>query len=215
MGSHWTTAQAGNRGDGEDDMPDAWRRRKRPDNEVPGALGSEVVLVRTDELAVFVLLQRAYSNGVDFSLEVRMRRVTNDGGPEIEDQVLFGVEFADGRSCTLQDLDAAANMQDEEQPTLWFDGGSGSERGAEIDLFLSPLPPPGDLRFVCAWPQKAIPETTVVVPTDTMRQAAARVEELWPWEPEPEPDARVSPRPAVPEGGWFAVHLPDHNPAGG
>lgn len=186
-------------------MRDAWQCRQPPDNEVPGAIGSEVVLVRTDELVVFVLVQRAYSNGVDLTLEVRTRRAL-DGWADIEDQVLFGVEFADGRGCMLQGFDVD-NEKEEDQPMLSAGGGSAGTRNAETEVFLSPLPPPGELRFICAWPDRGVPETTVAVPADPILQAASRAQQLWPWEPEPpEPGVKV-PRPAVPPGSWFAAHL--------
>lgn len=205
---------SGSSGEGPE-RQEAWRLRQRPDNEVPGSVGQEVLLVRTDEVAVFVSSMRAYRNGVDFTLEVRARHGVVDGSHDvgdglhgtIDDQVLFGVEFSDGRSCTLHAGRAGARSVTSDDPVLRCGGGGAGTRTADMDLFLSPLPPPGDLRFVCAWPVRGIPESTVVVPAEQILRAAGRAQELWPWEPEPEPFYR-SVRPPVPEGGWFATHMP-------
>lgn len=220
MNGGWVTV--GHGGDNPADPQEAWRSRQRPDNELPAAVGLDVVLVRTDEVAVFISSLRAYRTGVDFTLEIRVRNADVEGhahdllaslyGDHGGDNLLFGVEFSDGRSCALpghghHQRDAG---DEDTAPQLWTGGGSGGTRSADMDLFLSPLPPAGELRFVCAWPCRGIPETTTVIPAEQIQHAATHAKELWPWEPEPEPSATRR-SPAVPEGGWFAAHL-DHDP---
>lgn len=167
--------------------------------------------MRTNEAAVFLSSMRAYRNGVDFTLEARTRRSITDDDlgalhGDVGDQLLFGVEYSDGRSCTLHSRHGARSVTSDE-PGLRCGGGSGGGRRADMDLFLSPLPPPGELRSVCAWPARGIPETTTVVPAEDILRAAERAQELWPWEPEPELTYHQA-RPPVPEGGWFAAHMP-------
>jgi len=74
----WTTA-----GGGEDDEARrhnqmVWRRRQRPENEVPGSVAIDAVLVGNDECVVFISGVRAFSNGVEFSLEVRAWHTSTD-----------------------------------------------------------------------------------------------------------------------------------------
>ncbi|WP_109773455.1 hypothetical protein [Quadrisphaera granulorum] len=46
-------------------------------------------------------------------------------------------------------------------------------------IWLWPLPPLPTMRFVCAWPDRGIDETSVVVDTDVLQRAAGRAEPLW------------------------------------
>ena len=114
------------------------------------------------------------------------------------------IEFSDGRRCTnvgdALDFDSGDS---DERPLLMPGGGSGGTRSSDLTLFLSQLPPPGDLRLVCAWPKRALPETITVLSADDFLEAAQGARVLWPWEPEPQPEWPAKP-PEVPEGRWFA-----------
>ena len=72
--------------------------------------------------------------------------------------------------------------------------------------WLTPLPPPGDLVVVCAWPARGLVETQTVIAADLIAAGADRIVELWPWEPpadhEPPPPSRG---PDLPAGSWFAA----------
>jgi hypothetical protein len=193
----------------------AWRRRQRPENEVPRSLAVDAVLVGDDEVAVFISGVRAFTNGVELTVEVRARTVSSGGPGDVlgsvfghgssDDRVLLGVELSDGRRCTNLDDSLAFDLDDSgEQPRLMPGGGSGGSRSSSSTLFLSPLPPPGVLRVVCAWPARGLSETITVLSADDILAAAHHARALWPWEPEPEPVWRASP-PVVPEGGWFAA----------
>jgi len=62
------------------------------------------------------------------------------------------------------------------------------------------------VRLYCAWPGAGIEETVAVLDGGLLREAASRVRELWPWEPERyEEPSRPLP-PVLPAGGWFAAH---------
>ncbi len=87
---------------------DRYRRMSPPDNEVPVALPQNVLLARTDDVAVALLGLQVSSTGVSFHLTVRARaaalrradrRLTElvwDHGPR-RGRFLLGVEFSDGR----------------------------------------------------------------------------------------------------------------------
>lgn len=188
------------------------RERRAADNEVPVSVAFDCMLAVKDDLAVFVSGLRVFSNGVDFTVEVRARGRTGGGRRTLSDalhgngdtQLLLGVEFSDGRRCSnvgLRLMDAAGD-----EPTLWPGGGGGGGRSARSSLFLSPLPPPGELRMVCAWPSQGIEDSTVLLPTDQILEAAGRVTELWPWEPE-EHEHEPRSLPDVPDDSWFAADL--------
>mgnify|MGYP001791439518 CR=1 FL=1 len=203
-------------GSGEDDKAHrefeaALRRRQRPENEVPISVAIDAVLADGQEVVVFISGARVFSNGVDFTLEVRARHGTNDGRGGMlggvhghgdpSNRLLLGVEFSDGRRCTNIGAPFTADFHDSaDRPLLTPGGGSGGTRASDISLFLSPLPPPGDLRVVCAWPKFGLPEKITVLSADAIVEAAHRVRVLWPWEPEPEPEWGAKP-PKGPEGG--------------
>jgi hypothetical protein len=94
-------------------------------------------------------------------------------------------------------------------PSLIDHGGGGGGRTFEMNYWLTPMPPPGDLTIIVAWPTRVIPESRAVIPGDVIVQGASANVELWPWQP-PENDEPPPPREIVlPEGGWFAQHATD------
>jgi hypothetical protein len=204
----WTMAGIGEDDEAQRDREVAWRRRSRPENEVPGSVAIDAVLAGDHEVVVFLSGARAFSNGVDFTLEVRARHASTDergdmfglhGHGGSRDPLLLGIEFSDGRQCTNVDPFDLDGSDSVDRPRLTPGGGSSGD----LTLFLSPLPPPGDLRIVCAWPKQGLLETITVLSADDILEAAHRARVLWPWEPEPEPEWPANP-PAVPKGGWFA-----------
>ena len=73
-----------------------------------------------------------------------------------------------------------------DQPVL-VEGGAGGEggrlgRGAfwDLELVVQPLPPPGSLAFVCAWPGRGIPEVRVEVDAGLVLGAAAAARPFFP-----------------------------------
>ncbi len=47
-------------------------------------------------------------------------------------------------------------------------------------MWLWPLPPPGPLTFVCAWPAEGVEETHAQIDGAEILAASARAVELWP-----------------------------------
>ncbi|HEX6247801.1 MAG TPA: hypothetical protein VFZ64_08035 [Nocardioidaceae bacterium] len=184
-----------------------WRRRSVPDNEAPVSVAFDAILARNEDAAVFLSGLRVYRNGVRFTVEARTRTrlfesgdlhsALHDHGPTA---VLLGIELADGRRCTHH----RREPPDPTGPALLAQGGGGSSRSADLTMFLSPLPPSGTTKLVCAWPWLGIGDQVTLLPTDTIVAAAGDVVELWPWEPEiwrrePAPAA-----PDVPHDSWFS-----------
>jgi hypothetical protein len=208
------------------------RRWKAPDNEVPVGVPGTVVLGRSDDAAVFLTGIQAYSTGIVFEVGVRLRRTprgpwrhrvwamlngTGDDDPESTGQLLLGVEYADGRAVAnvgFRPTVASEDGEEAAEPMLVGRGGGGGERVYDQSYWLSPLPPPGPLLFVCGWQALGIPETRVTIDGAAVAEARSRVTVLWPAEPEDD-QPREPPVPGVPDGSWFAaVVRPPPGPAG-
>lgn len=199
---------------------DAWRRRwAPPENEVPVPVPVSAVLGRTEDVAVALVGGAAYTTGLRFQVAVRLRAEPPgehthwmhllDGGG---DQLLLGVEYADGRIATnLPSPTPPGVAPDDTEPSLNPSGGSGGSRSYDQDFWLYPLPPPGPLVLVCAWPAFGIPESRTELDGAAVLQAASRAEVLWPWQPDEATPTR--PEPAVPTSGWFARHRQDRGRA--
>jgi hypothetical protein len=202
------------------------RRMGPPDNEVPGAISFHAVIGRTNELALALVNAEAYSTGLALSIAVRLRHndASDDGLADAlfghrrhgasTDHLLVGVSYPDGRTATNVSAprypDLLRELGNSERPILVERGGGGGGREFGIGFWITPLPPPGDLTLVIAWPSRGIAETHTTIPAELIALGVARSVELWPWEP---PDSRQEPvalePPELPEGGWFAEHRPD------
>jgi hypothetical protein len=215
-------------GDGSSTSPEQLRAFQRrmgpPENEVPGAIAFRAVVGRTDEFVVAIVGADAYSTGISISIAIRLRhtdrselahelfghRRRGSSGAEL----LIGVAYPDGRTAsTVSPTSFPDPLTDLDQPTLMQGGGGGGGRSFNTGYWLSPLPPPGDLTIVVAWPAHGIDETHTLMPGELIADGLAHNIELWPWEPPTDRDDLPIPEPPVlPEGGWFAAHQLD-NPA--
>lgn len=209
-----------------DDQIPTWdpRRSAAPDNEAPAGLDFGAVLGRTDETAVSVSGFQVYSTGLAFTLSVRLRRelphdrahrfyeLISGHGPagsetSVDERLLLGVEYADGRTATNVTSSIWTDHGETESvdALLTSKGGGGGGRVHEYDFWLFPLPPAGPLTFICRWASFGIAETHTELDGTPIVAALARVQTLWPWEPEeplPEP-----PDPQLPTDGWFGQAL--------
>src|SRR3954467_14863929 len=89
-------------------------RMNPPENEIPAAVAIRAVLARTDDVAIALIGGYAYTVGFRFDLVIRLRREprgltaqksevllsTYPGRDDSDEQLLLGVEFADGRTAT-------------------------------------------------------------------------------------------------------------------
>jgi hypothetical protein len=155
-----------------------------PDNELGASVPLRLVLARTETHAIIVRSVVAFSTGFEFVLSGRSRNnhAADTGDRRLGDldadpaNPFISVEFADGRI-------AAENHRptgiDQSQPVLIRRGGHYSERDFDTTKWVWPLPPPGPLAFVFAWPGVA-PATHHDVDASPILAAAATSELLWP-----------------------------------
>jgi hypothetical protein len=166
---------------------------------LPGVAPVSLLLARTDNTVIGLTDVRGYPDGFVFLLRVRWGLVTDpyeevpwpfpdwgspdplDADPFPDALLRFGVEFADGRKVTNMGMYPFVPEElPPDQPVLVEGGGVGSEggrlgRGAfwDLELAVQPLPPPGPLAFVCAWPGRGIPEVRVEIDAGLILDAAA------------------------------------------
>jgi hypothetical protein len=192
------------------------RRLSPPSNEVPAPLDLRVEVLRTDDLAVFLLGGSAYSTGLQLRVVIRVRpgSLTPEdtrlrSGLVMHGDVLVGFELADG--TVLSNARGPWGPDGEIPPDgpLMLSLGAGADlTSVEQDVWISPVPPPGRLLCVVAHPAGGIPETRVELDATPLVGASARAVRLWPWEPDPQwspavDDSRLDP------GGWFERHSAD------
>ena len=154
----------------------------RPHGRPLGVAVSDLLLARSDQAAIYVDYLDAYPDG--FELEIRastslgydeLAREGDGSRPDpfgqcwpmagerrdvLPPQILrVGVQFADGR--------AATSIGGHHRPVggpvmLPLSGGGRGGSGASCfhqGYWISPLPPPGPLAVLCAWPAVEIPVT--------------------------------------------------------
>ena len=173
----------------------------RPDAVIPGSAPAGLLLVRTDEVAVAVGNARAYPNGFQFAVHVRLRQEEFlwGAGPfdwladlrtrrAPEQALRLGVLYADGRRAAIvSNRPVAGDEAGGGHLVLLQDGGAGSERQWDGYFWVHPLPPDGPVTFVASWLLYGVPETRAELDGSAIREAAARAVILWPDEPDNEP----------------------------
>jgi hypothetical protein len=151
-----------------------------PGNVLGAAVPLDVLLVRTDHAAVVLGNVVAYPEGFAFVVRAHLRKpIRSPLDHRLNDALLFGVEFADGRRAGTDRLPFGAS-EPLAPPVLVPGGGGGGASAWHWDFWLWGLPAPGTLAFVCAWPPQAVPETRVEVDAAPILAAATRAQELWP-----------------------------------
>lgn len=158
-----------------------------PDNVLGSYVAERVVFVRSESLLVVAEDFVAYPTGVDFTVEIRSNeRVPGGfaipegghaglGGPQ--DSLAVGVVTADGGHASSL---LRPNLEDEPLPPVVrayrvSSGGSGCTQRC----WMWPLPLPGPLRIVVAWPAAGLGETWGEIDGATIREAGLRAQVLW------------------------------------
>jgi hypothetical protein len=152
-----------------------------PEHLLPGVAPLTLLIGRGPDIAVALTRMSCYPDGVDLQLVVRARRPI----PDLDNAVLidnpgrltWGLRHPGGHLATpdylADDLDRPARA------TITPLHGYGTDTTIELGFWLWPLPPASTLTVVCAWPDVDIPETTTVLETAPLRDAAHRSVRLW------------------------------------
>lgn len=183
-----------------------------PGDVRPEPVALSVELGRSASTVVLIDGARVYPDGVVLRLTVRVREQPAELRRRVFQQLSvshgrgmlhlalppgglrWGVEFADGQRVTsLDDYSPHTDRPPEVMPADWVPDrpvmrglGRVDTFGAAWarDIWLWPLPPPGPLRLVCAWPDRGVPETATSIDAGPLRDAAARARPEWPVDPE-------------------------------
>jgi hypothetical protein len=173
----------------------AWAR---PEGVIPGSVPGELLLIRTGKVAVAIGSVRAYPNGFEFTVHVRLRHPDRAGyrspdpfegqlAGQAGDEVLrLGLLYADGRRTATTSRRRPSGDTGDGEPILQRGGGGGSDRGWHHDFWVHPLPPPGPVAVFASWLAQDVPETRAELDGDEIRAAAGRAVTLWPDDPDPE-----------------------------
>jgi hypothetical protein len=192
--------------------PDPPRRPRRrpwmqPETVIPGSVPAEL-LVRAEAVGVALGSLRAYPNGFEFTLHVRLRPEDEESSHGMSDPfdwhasgspwttrdraLRLGILYADGRrTATTSRRPILPDGAEAGELVLQQGGSSGSDRRWDGDFWVHPLPADGPVTFVASWLAYGVIETRAQVEGSAIRAAASRAIDLWPDDPDDEPG-----------GGW-------------
>ena len=155
-----------------------------PEGELAGVVPVELLLARTDEVAVGLSGVRAFSTGFAFG-------IVTLGAPGLDEQLdpfefgpphgrrdggglRYGVEFADGRRATSVGWEPPPRHGVPAQPVMHSGGGGGGGGSWHQDVWVWPLPPAGTLAFVLDWPAAGIALTRHELDAGPILEASER-----------------------------------------
>jgi hypothetical protein len=155
---------------------------------VGGAVAAELVIAKTDEVAVVVRHISAYPEGFSFLLVIRLRQPDPDlyeatetlrfnpgrGNRRVPENVYLRLELADGRSLTPP---FAGQRADE--PALWPLGGCTTAAGYWGEFAAPVLPSDGAVALVCDWSRRGIEGARAMLAASQLTEAAVRAQPLW------------------------------------
>lgn len=187
------------------------RRRSGPENEAPVQIAVNGEVISDGENALYLSSCEVFSTGMFLRVKTLTRVSKVEQRPFR--QVLLGVEFSDGSRASSFGGRLDPGTADN-RPQVWQSGGSGGQRRYDHTFFVSPLPPPGPVRVYYAFPAAGLPDGSTELSGDEILACAARVRELWPWEPEMR-QAGFAATPKVSADSWFAQDQPSDPPKHG
>jgi hypothetical protein len=158
------------------------------DGVIPGVVGLELVLARTDRVAVYLPELLVYPAGVRLRLLLVGRGPLSPAIVTSPGTWRFGVQFSDGRKATSYGLGITApgagattiGEASAPAPILRPRGLSGGAARWQVGYWLSPLPPPGDVTLACEWPDLDVGLATASLDGLRIHDAVRRARNLWP-----------------------------------
>jgi len=164
---------------------------RSPEGTLPGIVALELVLARTDRVAVCVAQIAAYPSGFELELTTMAGDDARDCDPMLfgphhhrgpcrpgaaipSEMLRFGVQFADGAKATNTGARFRGPRDDPEGPVMHAGGGGGGGASWRQALWVWPLPPAGSLALVCEWPAAGIAVTRHEIDARLILDAAKR-----------------------------------------
>ncbi|HEU5064051.1 MAG TPA: hypothetical protein VFT79_13010 [Solirubrobacterales bacterium] len=156
----------------------------------------ERVVARTEAVAVYLNCFWVYPAGFEFEVFA----VAKDEGSELDpfsfdhtyaaersgeippEKLRLGFEFADGSKVTNTGGRFDWDWEDTDRPSHPIMSGSrgqGGEGSWSWAFWVWPLPPAGELTFVCEWPAAEIPLTRLELDAAPLTEAASRAQKLF------------------------------------
>ena len=168
-------------------------------SELPVGVPLALAVARNDRAALVVGPIQVYSDGFEIDAHLLVRDdadaergryffdpFTRHHGQDTNGILRLAFVFSDGTS-----IEAIRAFEGNGERTLVPQGGNGGQGRWSTSFWSWPLPPPGPIEVLCAWPLHGIAETRAAFDAGTILEAAAKVERLWP-EPSDEDDHSTS-----------------------
>jgi hypothetical protein len=157
----------------------------------------ELVLARTEQVAVCVSRVSAYPEGFELELLTMANGERHDLDPHLfgsrrfrgeparvgvipREMLRFGIEFADATKATNTSGRFPGSPEERPSgPVMTPGGGGGGGAVWRQTLWVWPLPPAGPMTFVCEWPAAAIALTRREIDAQLVLDAATRAQVIF------------------------------------
>jgi hypothetical protein len=169
----------------------AVRALPRPSGQVPTPMAIRLMLARTSQVAVAVVGVWAFTAGFDLQVTAELKDEVPgesaasflaglDDEPLDEEFCRLGIQFSTGEKAANTQLWATGEgSSDVAGPIMKVRAGGGGLLSRDWRYWVSPLPPPGPLAFVCEWPAFGIPESRTEIDAQPILDAAGQSIVLW------------------------------------
>jgi hypothetical protein len=153
-----------------------------PEAELPGIVPIDTLLLgRTGQAAVAVTGLSAFSAGIEIFLTARIR--PQPGPPDLagyRHSFRFGLQFSDGGKAVGNLGSRPDRDREPAGPVLYSTAGGGGPHSFVSRWWTWPLPPAGQLEFVCEWSAFGLAESRAGIDAQLILDAAQRSIRLWP-----------------------------------
>lgn len=155
------------------------------ENEIPVPLAWSAILGHGRGIALSLVGVQVFSSGLRLDMLLRAKRDLPDAARFLSaldrytrstttDRLLLGAEFSDGGKVLTPPLLKEAGAYE-----MYIEGGSGSPRSVSARAYISPLPPPGPVKFYCEWRSVGLFETETEFDGSELHEARKSVRVLW------------------------------------